>query len=96
MPFPFNGTIKKAYVYFDNSGGAGSNETFDVVVRLNNTTDNTIISSAKMDAAYNSFSNTSLNIAVTTADYAEIKIVCPAWTTNPTNVRATIVLFIEN
>jgi len=95
VPFPFAGTIKKAYVYFDNSGGAGTAETFSVVLRIDNTTDNTLIASATMDAAYNEFSNTSLSIAVTTSNYAEVKITAPTWVTNPTNVRATIVLYIE-
>ena len=95
VPFPFAGTIKKAYVYFDNSGGAGTSETFAVVLRIDNTTDNTLIASATMDAAYTEFSNTGLSIAVTTSNYAEVKITAPTWVTNPTNVRATIVLYIE-
>ena len=41
------------------------------------------------------FNNGSLSIAVVAGDYVEIKIVCPAWATNPVNVKLGGVVYIE-
>ncbi len=75
------GTIKIAEIYC-YSGTAGTNQSWSLYVRLNNTTDYLI---ATLAVATNErvFSNTGLSIAVVAGDYIEIKGVQPTWTTNP-------------
>lgn len=92
---PVAGTLDIAYVEFWNSGTLGTTETSTIAVRLNNTTDTTISSSVKNDAATTVFSNTSLGITVAAGDYVELKWTCPTWSTNPTNVRIAFTLYIR-
>ena len=75
------GTIKVAELYC-YSGTAGTNESWSIYIRVNNTTDNLIatVSSATSERV---FSNTGLSISVNVGDYIEIKSVNPTWATNP-------------
>lgn len=88
------GKITKADIYAFNSG-TGSNETYTISLRLNNTTDTTLSSSVNHDAAAEHFTNTALSIAVAVGDYFEIKAVTPAWATNPTGVYYMVRIFVE-
>jgi hypothetical protein len=75
------GLIKAAEIYCF-SGTAGTNEAWPMSIRLNNTTD-TLINSVASATQERIFNNGSLNIPVTAGDYFEIKLVNPAWATNP-------------
>lgn len=75
------GTIRLAEIYC-YSGTAGTNESWSIYIRLNNTTD-TLIATVSAATSERVFSNTSLSIAVAAGDYIEIKSVNPTWATNP-------------
>lgn len=95
---PKTGTIKAAYVFFNQAAGASA-ETSSLSIRLNNTTDYLISSSVVNNAASTAVNSTSLNsgngIAVSAGDYVELKWATPAWATNPTSVRPSVILYIE-
>lgn len=78
---PKAGTIKVVELYCF-SGTAGTNESWTIYVRLNNTTD-TAIATVAASANERRFSNTGLSIAVVAGDYIEIKSINPTWATNP-------------
>lgn len=92
---PKTGTIKAAYGYCNVGGTLGSAQNSTYAIRLNNTTDITISSTVQHTAASVAFNATGLTQAVTAGDYVEIKWTCPTWTTNPTQIRQQIVLYIE-
>lgn len=75
------GTIRIAEIYC-YSGTAGTNQTWSLYIRKNNTTDYLI---ATLSVATNEriFSNTNLSIPMIAGDYFEIKGVQPTWSTNP-------------
>ncbi len=87
MHIPRAGAIVAAYLNVVVEGTLGTTETSTVSIRLNNTTDTTLSSSVQTNAAFQTYSNTALNIAVAAGDYIEIKWVTPAFSTNPTTVR---------
>ena len=74
-------TLKIAEIYCF-SGTAGTNESWSLYVRVNNTTDN-LIATIGANTNERVFSNTGLNIALNAGDYIEIKGVQPTWATNP-------------
>lgn len=78
---PKAGTIKRAEIW-TYSGTAGTNESWSLYVRLNNTSD-TLIATLAVNTKDRRFYNDALNIAVSVCDYIEIKGVQPAWATNP-------------
>jgi hypothetical protein len=90
---PKAGTIKAAYIY-SYSGTAGSNETWTMAIRLNNTS-NTTIQALASSSADRVWSNTSLSISVVAGDYIEIIETQPAWVTNPATVTRNGVVYIE-
>jgi hypothetical protein len=75
------GTIKMANIYC-YSGTAGTNESWSLYIRKNNSGD-TLIATLAVSASERVFTNSSLSIAMAAGDYFEIKIVCPTWATNP-------------
>jgi len=83
---PYKGTIKAVRVYILCNTIAGSSEDVAVSLRLNNTTEYAIQTKGLDSGKKNLYSNLNLNIAVAAGDYIEIKIVTPAWATNPTGV----------
>jgi hypothetical protein len=87
------GTIKIAEVYC-YSGTAGTNESWSLYIRKNNSADTLI---ATLTAATNErvFSNTGLSIAVSVGDYIEIKGVQPTWATNPATTIYGGFIYIE-
>ncbi len=89
---PRAGSIVAATIY-GRAGTAGTNESWTLSIRLNNTSDTTIqaLASNSQDRVW---SNTSLAIAVAAGDYIEIKSVNPTWATNPANLvwSGTIIL----
>lgn len=82
--------IVEAHVVFSSATVIGSNENISMYVRHNNTTDYLIATVGTTDRA-RVFSNTSMNggagIDLAVNDYVCIKIVPPAWATNPTNTH---------
>jgi hypothetical protein len=96
---PKTGTVKAVYGTFVQTAGA-TTETSTLSFLLKDATDtlvsDTAISSTiANDQALNAFSNTGLAIAVTAGYYFELKWVTPTWTTNPTNVSLSAVIYIE-
>jgi len=92
---PRAGTITKAYIHQLVSPTLGTTETSTVSVRLNNSTNTTITSIFQQDQTTETFSNTSLSIAVVAGDFVEILWVTPAWVTNPTIVYIGVSLLLE-
>ena len=92
---PANGSIFRIDLFFTVTGTLASAETFTSSFRLNNTTDTTISASCKTDAAYQMFSNSALGITVAAGDTFQIKLVFPAWVTNPTNVRSGAFVYLR-
>lgn len=70
----------------------GSSENVTVSVRINNTTDYTATSTLQLSSSPATFTNNAMNVAVSQGDYAEIKVACPTWTSNPTSVTISITL----
>lgn len=97
--FPFACKITKAYLSFVVTATTTTAETFTTSVRVNSTTDYTISAACKMDATRQMFSNTSLNsgsfITIAAGDYIEVKVMTPAWATNPGTVYGSCVLEIQ-
>lgn len=94
MYIPTTGTITKAYGAFYTSSTLGSSENTSLYIRLNDTTDTAISTTINLSSADVSFSNTSLGISVTAGDYIEIKLVTPAWVTNPVNTSFCVTIFV--
>lgn len=94
--FPVNCTIK-AVTISSYHNTTSTSETLSYYIRVNNTTDYTISTTAVITTGsdYNAFSNTGLTVPINSGDYIEIKVVCPTWATNPTNVSWTATLSIE-
>jgi hypothetical protein len=91
---PKTGTIKKVYIH-STSGTAGSNESWSLYVRVNNTTDY-LIQTVGLSATERIWSNSSLSISVTAdIDYLEIKSINPTWGTNPANLILGGYVYIE-
>lgn len=55
----------------------------------------TLIESKEVSAQTVLFSNTGLSIAVSAGDYLLFKAVCPAFSTNPANVKISGDVYIE-
>ena len=90
---PKTGTIKRAEIYC-YSGTAGTNESWSLYVRLNNTTDY-LIATLGVATSERVFSNASLNISVTAGQYIEIKSIQPTWATNPLTTIYGGYIYIE-
>lgn len=94
MYIPVSGTLTAAEIFWFASTAAGSNESFTMYVRYNGTTDITI-SAVSDTSATKRFTNTGLSQSVSAGDYLEIKIITPAWGTNPTGVQCGGTLYIS-
>lgn len=92
---PKSGTIKAAYLLCYVNGTLGSNTATTFKIRVNNSSDTDITTSAALNATPVNITNSSLSISVSAGDYIEIKMVCPTWPTNPTNVVFTGSIYIE-
>ena len=75
------GTITAAEIYC-YSGTAGTNESWSLYIRVNNTTDY-LIQTVSAATSERVFTNSSLSISLNANDYFEIKGVQPTWATNP-------------
>lgn len=73
--------INRAEIY-TYSGTAGTNESWSLYIRVNNTTDY-LVQTLAASTSERIFSNTNLNISLSANDYFEIKMINPTWVTNP-------------
>jgi hypothetical protein len=87
--------IRAAHVVFNVTSTLGTTEAISVYVRVNDTTDYLISAAATMDAAVCHVKSDTLEIPVTCDDYIEIKLVCPAWATNPSTVYTWATLWLD-
>ena len=81
---PVAGRITKIYVSWFSST-AGSTEDVSLYIRINNATD-ILVKTFPASATILRISNSDLDINVVEGDLFEMKLVCPTWATNPTNV----------
>jgi hypothetical protein len=92
---PKAGTIKYAWIIWCYSASAGSDENISTYIRLNASSD-TLIQTVGNSSNPRVFSNASLSISVVQGDYIVIKVVNPAWATNPsTGTIISWVIYIE-
>lgn len=81
-----------------NANTAGTNETYSIYVRKNNTTDD-LLGSSFVASSVNTYSKffaaNNLNIAYSANDKIEIKIVTPTWATNPASLVHSVILFFK-
>ena len=92
---PKPGTITSVRVTFWNAGTLSSAQASTLNLRLNNTTDTVVSAAVVNNPVVTTFGDASLSVAVSEGDYFEIKWVTPTWSTNPTNVRMSVVVYIE-
>lgn len=86
-------TITKVYGTVTVAGTLGSSQNVSIYIRVNNTTDTAITTTSQWTANPTLFSNTGLSLALSAGDFFEIKIVTPAWTTNPTSVLLNVNIY---
>jgi len=90
---PRAGTITQAYVW-GQFGTAGSNESWTMAIRINDTTDTTV-ASLGVSTSTRTWSNTGLSISVSAGDFFEIKSTNPTWSVQPANGIFDGVIFIQ-
>lgn len=73
---------------------AGSAESVSLYVRKNDTSD-TLVATVSASANLRYFQATGLSIAVAAGDYIEMKLVCPAWGTNPLGLYLAGNVFVK-
>jgi hypothetical protein len=78
------GTVTGCNLY-TYAGTAGTNESWTISLRLNNTTDYTIAAVAA-NTAERVFNNSSMSITVSAGDYIEVHPNATTWATNPASV----------
>jgi len=92
---PHSGVIRKAFIHLSSTGVAGSNENISFSTRKNATSTDLITATNPLGASTADSEITGLAIAVDEGDRLEIKMDCPVWATNPTNVRPVVTLWVE-
>lgn len=83
------GTITDVRFAMLVSGTNGSGETGSLIIRVNDTTDTTVVNNTLVwntGATLTNYTATGLTIALAAGDYFIPKIDPPTWATNPTNV----------
>lgn len=78
--------VSVMFVFAASTAVVGTNENIVAVLRKNSTTDYAIATVATTDV-YRLFNNENMNVPVAVGDYFEIKITCPTWVTNPTQIQ---------
>ena len=82
---PVSGTVRKYWVRVASTGTLGSGESVNYYLRINDTTDFGNFTDT-WDSAYVEDTSGALGQAVSVGDQIALKVVSPAWATNPTNV----------
>jgi len=90
---PKAGAIKTAHIN-TYAGTAGTAEAWCAYIVLNGSTC-TLIQCVAASTASRTWCNTGLSISVAQNDYVQIKMISPAWSTNPANVCFSGVIYIE-
>lgn len=90
---PYTGSIRGCHIEVYTDTVAVSGENVEFILRRNATTDHTV--ETKGLSQYTTFSKMTLNIPVVPGDYIEVKMICPAWATNPTGVRIAGVIYVS-
>lgn len=91
---PIAGTVTKAVYAVTVSGTLGTTEDVTLSVRVADTTDSAT-TAQDWDTAYRSTASADLSVAVAAGDTIAVKIVTPAWVTNPTTVIIDCTIWIE-
>jgi len=91
---PKAGTLRRAFIKVRVAGTLGTTEAVSHYVRLNDTTDLTVDTTATYNTAVTNLV-ANLSQAVVAGDRVAIKIATPGWVTNPTTVRIYAILYIE-
>jgi hypothetical protein len=81
---PQSGIIRIINYFFTCT--SGTNENLEFYIRINGTTDYAVDTAFPISANEVVVSNYNLAIPVQAGDYLEIKVVTPAWVTNPTGI----------
>lgn len=95
VPIPATGTLVAVYVYQLTAGTLSTGESSTMAIRYDNTTDVTISASVLNSSASLDYSATGLTQAVTAGHYIEFKFTGATWSTNPSNIRWTVVAYIR-
>jgi len=91
---PRKGVIRKVYITWINVTQDCTAEDTDFFIRVNNTTDSTgTYSGSFANAASPQTFNA--NLPVDAGDYIHLKMVTPAWVTNPTGVYLNCVVEVQ-
>lgn len=91
------GTIKSMQYSFQTGSIAASAETATLNIRLNNTTDTSVVTGLNF-ASNNTITQslvTGLSIAVTAGDYVEFKLTTPAWSVLPSLPMFNTSFYVE-
>jgi len=86
---PRSGIIRHVYVRWFHTTQDCTAEDTSFYIRKNNTTDSGAIYTGTMENAAGVQSVSNLNFAVSEGDYIHLKMVTPAWVTNPTGTYIT-------
>lgn len=94
IEIPKAGTIRRVYVKVRVNSTLGTSETVQHFIRLNDTTD-----VGQVDLAYSAVQQSGVNSTVSQAvvpgDVVALKVVSPAWATNPLQVSWYAMIFVE-
>jgi hypothetical protein len=92
---PKAGTITACYGSAIIAGTLASATNVTIAIRLNDTTNTNVTTTANWSATPANFSNNALSIAVVAGDYINILVICPVWAPNPTTVSVGCTVFIS-
>jgi hypothetical protein len=87
-------TITGAFIVMTDTVD-GTNEAWSLYVRKNASTDY-LIATVSTAVAPRTWKNTNMSVPMAVGDTFEIKMVCPTWATNPTNVSGGGYLLITS
>ncbi len=95
VEIPKAGTLKRVFIKVRVAGVLGTTEAVSHYLRINDTTDVTLNTTATYDTTATNIVASGLSAALAAGDYVNLKIATPAWVTNPTTVRFYAILYIE-
>ena len=91
---PYSGTIT-AISFMAKTTVISSGEDVTFAVRINDTTDIASSTEARWDVAFETWTVTGLSQAISAGDLFALKVVTPAWVTNPTTASVSALVFLE-
>ena len=92
---PKTGVIRSITLTMINGGTFATTEDATMYLVINNSSIYTITSSLKYNANGGVYTLSNQNIPISAGDYVGIKLVTPAWVTNPTNTTHNIILTVQ-